>query len=1027
MSNHLIIGLGGTGGKVIRNIRKAIYRDWRPSSISSKGEAAAGNDKIAQATPPGLKVDYLYLDSSKEHMGPEDREWKVLGQNLQLTPSGQCHLQGGNLKTRLDDIHGFPALAPWIGNAQNWRSVLNLGTAGAEILGGQKRRLGRFLFAANAENFIAKVNQKTSFLKEGATNSSVQFHVVSGLAGGTGSGTLIDVICMIRKEYTDSKRYPILLYLLLPDEHPKENWNTGNYHANGYAALMELNALGVGQYMPYDLRGHGDRYRDLPAPFKICYLITNENSNGAPFDVDRQVPAMMAETLYQMLMAESMAGQLNRVVEWENMEISHEGKSPSGGSERCRLFASFGIKKISYPEEEIKEFIGYSLSSQTLLQMLYNNWAQGYLEQASQGLAVEGLVSDSVTQNRYNLDREVFFLERQFSTEEVDKDQKAWKTFEGDWKAYIEKMSADIVTGDDNWLDTLKRKCEDRQKKSFRDGRGVMDYYNWKMDRIPDYARFVSAGIEDDLGKEMLAGGRSLTEIESILRALCTTLEKKQAEWAKQIEEDSSHAARQRLLFVENTQRYEDMGIIARKIPGNKERIFEAGKNAMIAYFNLSTRVTAWDFATELIRSTKLELLRIADHVANVITAFRTAVAHCIERAGEHRPEEQNLQSTEVLMRLFNGNEVTRYVAALIGNKEFQDKQARQARERMIEKLMAGRISLRDLPTAEKNGELLDILAQSSHDTLTAFDAAADSTEKIRQDFGRLLSVSIIDKLRERYSGNPELMRREIRDHMGKAGYLLQINEAEHGKQGPGADFSNQNKKANLVVMLPDAEKDDPFVKELKTAFQASVADANTIQFIDTKDKKRHEITILSFVQLFPVRYAEVLGKLREKYEVRLKEGDGKQRILELHTEDPSERFRPLFVPPVREVVGPTLLLGLALGSVRPKSVGGAPGTIRDDLVSVDAADYVLNDLGRGFEGALSRCASREVHEALSLENMRAVGLKGDAQAIAQTRERIESLSREIAGADDDARRMMRSCKEAALVELDGILSAKPA
>ncbi len=80
MSNHLIIGLGGTGGKVIRNIRKAIYRDWRPPSIREEGaEKDSAIDKVAKATPPGLKLDYLYVDSSREHMGFEDPEWKVLG------------------------------------------------------------------------------------------------------------------------------------------------------------------------------------------------------------------------------------------------------------------------------------------------------------------------------------------------------------------------------------------------------------------------------------------------------------------------------------------------------------------------------------------------------------------------------------------------------------------------------------------------------------------------------------------------------------------------------------------------------------------------------------------------------------------------------------------------------------------------------------------------------------------------------------------------------------------------------------
>ena len=104
MSNHLIIGLGGTGGKVIRNIRKAIYRDWRPSKVnmaSHTGEAR----KIA---PPGLNVEYLYVDTSKDLMKPNDNSWKVFGENLQLTPSSQLHLEGDDLKARVRNIEAYP-------------------------------------------------------------------------------------------------------------------------------------------------------------------------------------------------------------------------------------------------------------------------------------------------------------------------------------------------------------------------------------------------------------------------------------------------------------------------------------------------------------------------------------------------------------------------------------------------------------------------------------------------------------------------------------------------------------------------------------------------------------------------------------------------------------------------------------------------------------------------------------------------------------------------------------------------------
>ena len=61
MSNHLIIGLGGTGGKIIRSLRKQIYRQTRKVEI-------VGSD---------LNISYLYVDSNNEFMGLTDPTWKA--------------------------------------------------------------------------------------------------------------------------------------------------------------------------------------------------------------------------------------------------------------------------------------------------------------------------------------------------------------------------------------------------------------------------------------------------------------------------------------------------------------------------------------------------------------------------------------------------------------------------------------------------------------------------------------------------------------------------------------------------------------------------------------------------------------------------------------------------------------------------------------------------------------------------------------------------------------------------------------
>lgn len=1008
--NHLIIGLGGTGGKVIRNLRKTIYRDCRDTS------------------PQGAKLDYLYIDSSSEMMGVDDPDWKVLGENLQLNLSSQMELKGSDLAERLKNINAYPEIAPWIGEPQDWNAILNLGS-GAKVLGGQKRRLGRFLFATQAADFKARLRQKISDLTSNA-NASATIHVVCGLAGGTGSGILIDVISQIRSEYQDSKSYPIILYLLLPDAHPKQGWNTGNYHANGYAALMELNALSVGNYMPYDLAGDGNRVvrrketpdekdKPLKDPFKICYLVSDHNSNGLKFDVDKEVPDQMAELIYQKLIAEAheVAKVIGRIEEWENMEVSHEGsvKGDFVTPERSRLFASFGIKKISYPEEEIRDYIGYSLSRQTLRQMLYNNWAQGFLNEPA-ATSVEGFVGSAENQEKFNVDKATFFLEKRFAVSETENDQAGWKPIEDEWKNFIGNVATDVIGADGNWLSEIRRLCEERYSSRYRNDKGVVEYFNWKKDRIGEYARDLCSKIEESLCFDLIEGRRSMLEIEAVLFSLCELLKRQDVDWQRQAETNAKQAAKEKIRWMENMQRFEDLGPLARMFPGSKEKIFEAGKVAMINYFGLSTKVVAWEFAQLLERALQNELLKVCDQVKKSITAMKEAVLHCESSVEAHTPDEKSSETEKVCLRLYNGDEVTRYIDALISNKEFQELQSRRARNQLLEHLMMGQLSLKALPSSKEAGNIQDILARASHSTLKDFDAGATQSDSESGTFRRLLSVSIIDKLEERYSGDADRMRKELVEFLRKAGTLLPLNQAEHSKSGPGTEYSKQNLKGNLVIMMPDADAEEGFAHELREALRLSVPDGSSVDFIDTGKTRRHEITILRFVQLFPVRYVEVLSKLKEEYQIRLRDGDERRRKLELHTEGSASDYPALFVPAVDEQVGPAVLLGMQLGVIRQKSSGEGIASWDGPLVMVNASDIPQKDLGNGFDGAVMGCSNRNDLGTLQKFNTAAIKATSSEKLNSLVVE-LSALAKTLSGGNDDRLRKLSRFAEMAEIE----------
>lgn len=95
MSNHLIIGLGGTGGKVLREFRKRVYEEFR------------SNDPCH-----GVFLDYVYVDSSPADLN--DRSgWKVIGKSVHLGEAQKVNINGMNASV-LQNLGMYPGIQSFI-------------------------------------------------------------------------------------------------------------------------------------------------------------------------------------------------------------------------------------------------------------------------------------------------------------------------------------------------------------------------------------------------------------------------------------------------------------------------------------------------------------------------------------------------------------------------------------------------------------------------------------------------------------------------------------------------------------------------------------------------------------------------------------------------------------------------------------------------------------------------------------------------------------------------------------------------
>ena len=238
--NHILIGLGGTGGKVLKALRKRLFLEFPNETDRAQ-----------------LSIGFIYVDSTREMMQPGDPSFKVMGKDASFTESEFVDIKSVNLGQILDNVDNFPGLKNIVRNGASMRNTL--GEVGAAA--GQKRRAGRILFAANCNKYVAALRAQYEKVRAISRKDSVNIHIFTGLAGGTGSGAIIDAVAQARAQ-ASFRDAVITVYAMVPELEIPAGCQAGRYHQNGYAALCELSALNVGRFLPCDVI-RGDEHISL--------------------------------------------------------------------------------------------------------------------------------------------------------------------------------------------------------------------------------------------------------------------------------------------------------------------------------------------------------------------------------------------------------------------------------------------------------------------------------------------------------------------------------------------------------------------------------------------------------------------------------------------------------------------------------------------------------------------------------------------------------------------------------------------
>ena len=269
----LIIGLGGTGMDALLYTKQLINKRFRlPEDAPNKALAIPSNIKIL-----GIDSDNTYF---KKKTDKKDGEMRfAVGEYVSIS---------GSVERFLSNEHLIPPyVKEWLDDPKRiYTKVKGSGDDGANGI----RQSGRILLFNSINAVVKAITTDVQKLLTGMMpDQRLQVFILSGISGGTGSGTFLDIPYIVREiiKRQGKDNFDIMGFLFTPDVNLSrvDDPNIQRYiKRNGFAALQELEYL-------MDMHSHmfdpfRQRYSDTfetistERPYDTCLFVSASGKDG---------------------------------------------------------------------------------------------------------------------------------------------------------------------------------------------------------------------------------------------------------------------------------------------------------------------------------------------------------------------------------------------------------------------------------------------------------------------------------------------------------------------------------------------------------------------------------------------------------------------------------------------------------------------------------------------------------------------------------------------------------------------------
>jgi hypothetical protein len=346
----LFIGLGGTGADMLIRIKNEVKRRMVLPQVQNR---------IVSDTPKN--IGFLAVDSDDTS---RTKAWGMA--TFDEFGAEYCPI---SVADKQAIVTKWKALAENDAEQARWYDKID--AVGALPGAGGIRQIGRLLLFENIINTRDRIKQKISELIAGGINK-VNVFVVTGIAGGTGSGIFIDIAYLARNAMEDLAipGRNVFGYIVLPDVNLLKGGDAGSFKRNGFAAFKEMDywmSPGEAEHNDQFVQNYGGlSVRSIASPaFDFCHLLSAQDMNGLPLTYDKVIGSM-AENVFAYIAGEISAttdssGNSTMSSMYDNINgyitrLNAEAPVPA-----CYRYLAVGCHKLEIPYEEISTLLAVRL------------------------------------------------------------------------------------------------------------------------------------------------------------------------------------------------------------------------------------------------------------------------------------------------------------------------------------------------------------------------------------------------------------------------------------------------------------------------------------------------------------------------------------------------------------------------------------------------------------------------------------------------------------------------------------------